>query len=160
MKAPSNRDFVRQSNVSFSQPHRLRSFWQVVHVDPILLAGLLALCGFGLFVLNSATAGDTEVVTRQRARCGPLLRRAPLLILYRLALCGKVHNLAGAFVDNAHDIRIASDHSQLLDQRTPGHQQPDEKVDQAAIRDNFSVNNRRLKAGRKIGTKICWQHGR
>ncbi|MDA9766389.1 rod shape-determining protein RodA, partial [Gammaproteobacteria bacterium] len=63
MKAPNNRDFVRQSNVSFSQPHRLRSFWQVVHVDPILLSGLLALCGFGLFVLNSATAGDTEIVT-------------------------------------------------------------------------------------------------
>ena len=70
MKAPNNRDFVRQSNVSFSQPHRLRSFWQVVHVDPILLAGLLALCGFGLFVLNSATAGDTEIVTRQAGTMG------------------------------------------------------------------------------------------
>ena len=70
MKAPSNRDFVRQSNVSFSQPHRLRSFWQVVHVDPILLAGLLALCGFGLLVLNSASAGDAEVVTRQAGTMG------------------------------------------------------------------------------------------
>ena len=70
MKAPSNRDFVRQSNVSFSQPRRLRSFWQIIHIDPILLAGLLALCCFGLFVLNSATGGDTDTITRQAGTMG------------------------------------------------------------------------------------------
>ncbi len=61
---------MRQSQLDLAQPRRLRSVWQVVHIDPVLFVGLLLLCGFGLFVLNSATGGDFAIVRRQAAIMG------------------------------------------------------------------------------------------
>lgn len=68
--ANSSRDFVRQSKLDLSQRRRLRGVWQVLRIDPVLLVGLLCLCGFGLFVLYSATAGDLATVKRQAAAMG------------------------------------------------------------------------------------------
>ena len=66
----SHRDFVRQSQLDLRQTRRLRSVWHLIHIDPVLLVGLLLLCGFGLFILYSATAGDIGVVRRQAAIMG------------------------------------------------------------------------------------------
>lgn len=44
--------------------------WQRIHLDAPLLAALLALCGFGLLVLFSASDQDPGAVQRQLARLG------------------------------------------------------------------------------------------
>jgi rod shape determining protein RodA len=43
---------------------------QRLHVDPILLIGILLLCGLGLIILYSASGQDTDAVTRQVIRIG------------------------------------------------------------------------------------------
>jgi rod shape determining protein RodA len=60
-----NQDFIRQSDGLGSSAIKSRSFWSVIHTDPPLLVGLILLCGFGLFVLYSASAHDEAVVRRQ-----------------------------------------------------------------------------------------------
>ncbi|WP_373508714.1 rod shape-determining protein RodA [Thiocapsa sp.] len=45
-------------------------FWQRVHLDAPLLVALLALCGFGLLVLFSASDQDPTAVERQLIRLG------------------------------------------------------------------------------------------
>lgn len=42
----------------------------MLHTDPPLLVGILLLCGFGLFVLNSASDGDPGVLRRQAIGMG------------------------------------------------------------------------------------------
>ena len=60
-----NSDFVRQTTDFQSESVRLKGFWRVIHADPPLLAGLIVLCLFGLFVLFSASDGDLIVIRRQ-----------------------------------------------------------------------------------------------
>lgn len=60
-----NQDFIRQSDGLDSSTSKSRSFWRVIHTDPPLLVGLILLCGFGLFVLYSASGDDEAVVRRQ-----------------------------------------------------------------------------------------------
>ena len=59
-------DFVRHdADDTFS---RKVSFWYRLHIDPILLLGLVALTAIGLIVLYSATGGDFGAVVRQAVR--------------------------------------------------------------------------------------------
>jgi rod shape determining protein RodA len=60
-----NQDFVRQSTGFYSSLSRTRSLWRMLHTDPHLLVGIILLCGFGLFVLYSASDGNEPVVKRQ-----------------------------------------------------------------------------------------------
>lgn len=60
-----NQDFVRQSTGLQMAPSRAGSFFRMLHTDPPLLVGVLLLCAFGLFVLNSASDGDEAVMQRQ-----------------------------------------------------------------------------------------------
>lgn len=64
------RDFQRTmpgSNVHLQRPSGL---WSYTHLDAWLLALLLTLCGFGLFVLYSASGQDMGYVVRQAVRMG------------------------------------------------------------------------------------------
>lgn len=61
----TNKDFIRQSGGLGSAAIKSRAFWQLIHTDPPLLVGLILLCGFGLFVLFSASGRDEAVVQRQ-----------------------------------------------------------------------------------------------
>ena len=61
----SNYDFVRQMTGFNARPDRAENIWRAAHADPPLLAGILVLCAFGLFVLYSASDGDVSVVRRQ-----------------------------------------------------------------------------------------------
>ena len=61
----NNQDFIRQSGGLGSPTENLKSIWRVIHIDPPLLVGISIICCFGLFVLFSASGGDTAVVQRQ-----------------------------------------------------------------------------------------------
>ena len=61
----ANSDFVRQVTGFHSEAVRGKSLWRVIHADPVLLAGVIVLCLFGLFVLFSASGGDLIVIRRQ-----------------------------------------------------------------------------------------------
>ena len=61
----NNLDFIRQSTGFQHAGNRSRSIWRLIHTDPPLLVGITLLCGFGLFVLYSASDGDPAVVQRQ-----------------------------------------------------------------------------------------------
>lgn len=61
----NNQDFIRQSDGLDSKSRYSKSIWRTIHTDPPLLVGIGLLCGFGLFVLFSATGGDVPVVRRQ-----------------------------------------------------------------------------------------------
>ena len=61
----SNYDFVRQTTGFYVRPTRTQNIWRAAHADPPLLAGILVLCAFGLFVLYSASDGDLLIVRRQ-----------------------------------------------------------------------------------------------
>ncbi len=66
----SHRDFQRTmpgSNVHLQRPDGL---WRYTHLDGWLLLLLLLLCGFGLFVLYSASGQDFGYVKRQAVRMG------------------------------------------------------------------------------------------
>lgn len=47
-----------------------KSIWNIIHLDPWLLLGLVVLCVFGSFVLYSASGGDWDYVYRQGVRYG------------------------------------------------------------------------------------------
>ena len=61
----TNSDFVRQTTDLQSESIRVKGFWRIIHADPPLLAGIIVLCLFGLFVLFSASDGDLTVIRRQ-----------------------------------------------------------------------------------------------
>ncbi len=65
-----SRDFQR--TLSGSQMHLSRpsGLWSLTHLDAWLLLLLLSLCGYGLFVLYSASERDIGYVTRQAIRMG------------------------------------------------------------------------------------------
>lgn len=60
-----NQDFVRQTTSFHGPKQRSATIWRVLHTDPPLLVGILLLCGFGLFVLYSASDGDEALMRRQ-----------------------------------------------------------------------------------------------
>ncbi len=61
----TSKDFVRQLPDSSAHFKRAVSFWRLVHIDPLLLLGLLALTVFGLVVLASASGQSEFMVKRQ-----------------------------------------------------------------------------------------------
>ncbi len=58
-------DFVRQSGGLRRSQNRVGKSSTTLHIDLPLLVGVLLLCGFGLFVLNSASDGDQALLQRQ-----------------------------------------------------------------------------------------------
>lgn len=66
----NSQDFVRQSTGLQGPASRVSGFWRALHIDPPLLVGIILLCGFGLFVLNSASDADPQVLTRQATGMG------------------------------------------------------------------------------------------
>lgn len=75
-----NQDFVRQTTNFHRSESRGRTIWRMLHTDPPLLAGLILLCGFGLFVLYSASDGDRAIVQRQA-----LIMFVGLLVMFIVA---------------------------------------------------------------------------
>ena len=61
----NNQDFIRQSGGLDSHSRYIKSILGAIHTDPPLLVGISLLCGFGLFVLFSASGGDILIVRRQ-----------------------------------------------------------------------------------------------
>ena len=78
----SNQDFVRQAPGLHRDVSRSRYLWQLIHLDPPLLVGLLLLCGFGLLVLHSASAGEHAIVQRQA-----LIMLVGMAVMFGLAQC-------------------------------------------------------------------------
>jgi len=75
-----NQDFVRQTT-GFYQPGKGGStIWRSLHTDPPLVIGLVLLGCFGLFVLYSASDGDSSLVRRQG-----LLMLVGLLVMFVIA---------------------------------------------------------------------------
>lgn len=66
----NSQDFVRQSTGLQAPASRVSGFWRALHIDPPLLVGIILLCAFGLFVLNSASDADPQVLTRQATGMG------------------------------------------------------------------------------------------
>ncbi|MDY6890582.1 MAG: rod shape-determining protein RodA [Pseudomonadota bacterium] len=66
----SGRDFQRTMPGSGLHPQRPGGLWHYTHLDGWLLVLLLLLCGFGLFVLYSASGQDLGYVQRQAVRMG------------------------------------------------------------------------------------------
>lgn len=60
-----NQDFIRQSGGLDAGMAKSKLIWRLIHTDPILLAGIILLCGFGLLVLYSASDRNDAVVQRQ-----------------------------------------------------------------------------------------------
>lgn len=65
-----NRDFQRTMPGSSVHLQRPAGIWHYTHLDAWLMSLLLILCGFGLFVLYSASGQDMEYVQRQAMRMG------------------------------------------------------------------------------------------
>lgn len=65
MSAHTKQDFLRRMPEASHDLRRRRSFWRIVHLDPLLLLLLLALTAFGLVVLYSASEGDSSLIKRQ-----------------------------------------------------------------------------------------------
>ncbi|WP_027855637.1 rod shape-determining protein RodA [Marinobacterium litorale] len=66
----SQRDFQRTLSDSSAHLSRPTGWWSYTHLDVWLLMLLLALCGYGLFVLYSASGQDWGYVQRQAIRMG------------------------------------------------------------------------------------------
>ncbi|MBR9830109.1 MAG: rod shape-determining protein RodA [Oceanospirillales bacterium] len=66
----SHRDFQRTMPGSNLHLQRPAGIWRYTHLDGWLLLLLLMLCGFGLFVLYSASGQDMDYVQRQAIRMG------------------------------------------------------------------------------------------
>jgi rod shape determining protein RodA len=66
----SQRDFQRTLSDSSAHLSRPSGLWSYTHLDAWLLLMLLSLCGFGLFVLYSASGQDMGYVERQAVRMG------------------------------------------------------------------------------------------
>lgn len=79
-----------QRSMDAQNLRRPAGLWSYTHLDLPLLLLLLALCGYGLFVLYSASGQDTGYVTRQAVRMGAgfvaliLLAQMPPRVLMRL----------------------------------------------------------------------------
>ena len=61
----AGKDFVRHLPDSNTHFKRAESLWRVVHVDPLLLIGLLLLTAYGLTVLASASGHNVHMLKRQ-----------------------------------------------------------------------------------------------
>ena len=44
--------------------------WYAIHIDPLLLTGIVALCAIGLFILYSATNQNMGMIEKQALRMG------------------------------------------------------------------------------------------
>jgi len=66
----NGREFERYMPEAQNHLRRRPSLWSYTHLDAWLLILLLLLCGFGLFVLYSASGQDTGYVMRQAIRMG------------------------------------------------------------------------------------------
>ncbi|GGO78647.1 rod shape-determining protein RodA [Marinobacterium nitratireducens] len=66
----SLRDFQRSMPESGQHLAARPGWWSYTHLDAWLMLFLLMLCGFGLFVLYSASGQDIDYVTRQAVRMG------------------------------------------------------------------------------------------
>ncbi|MGI1669420.1 MAG: rod shape-determining protein RodA [Neptuniibacter sp.] len=66
----SNREFERFMPEAHDHLRTRPSLWSYTHLDAWLLILLLLLCGFGLFVLYSASGQDLGYVVRQAIRMG------------------------------------------------------------------------------------------
>lgn len=66
----STTEFRRHMPEASSSLRRRRGLWSYTNLDPIMLLLLLALAGFGLFVLYSASGKDMGYVSRQAIRVG------------------------------------------------------------------------------------------
>ncbi len=73
----TSQDFVRQATGLHAPNRGLSAVWRLLHTDPPLLLGIILLCGFGLFVLFSASGGDVAVVRRQA-----LIMLAGLIVMF------------------------------------------------------------------------------
>jgi len=79
-----------QRSMDAQNLRRPAGLWSYTHLDLPLLLLLLALCGYGLFVLYSASGQDAGYVTRQAVRMGAgfvaliLLAQMPPRVLMRL----------------------------------------------------------------------------
>ena len=60
-----HQDFIRRMPEASYDLRRRRSFWEIIHLDPLLLFLLLLLTGFGLVVLYSASEGSNSIMKRQ-----------------------------------------------------------------------------------------------
>lgn len=58
-------DFIRRMPEASHDLRRRRSLWQIIHIDPTLFFLLLCLTGFGLFILYSASEGNSGLLRRQ-----------------------------------------------------------------------------------------------
>ncbi|EPJ44307.1 MAG: rod-shape-determining protein RodA [Osedax symbiont Rs2] len=65
-----SKDFSRSMQNSSSHLRRKPGIWSYTHLDAPLLILLMMLCGFGLFVLYSASAEDSGYVMKQAVRMG------------------------------------------------------------------------------------------
>ncbi|WP_045855708.1 rod shape-determining protein RodA [Teredinibacter purpureus] len=63
----ANQDFVRRLPDSTQHFARVQSVWYRLHIDPLLLLGLLVLTAFGLTILYSASGQQEGMVRRQLA---------------------------------------------------------------------------------------------
>lgn len=70
----NQRDFQRTLSDSSAHLSRPSGLWSYTHVDIWLLLILLSLCGFGLFVLYSASGQDMAMWNARRCAWGPVLR--------------------------------------------------------------------------------------
>jgi len=77
-----NRDFQRTMPGSSVHLQRPTGLWHYTHLDAWLMLLLLALCGFGLVILYSASGQDMDYVLRQAVRMGAGF--AGLIILAQL----------------------------------------------------------------------------
>ncbi|MGB0466096.1 MAG: rod shape-determining protein RodA [Pontibacterium sp.] len=66
----STTEFRRHMPEASDSLRRRRALWSYTNLDPLMLLLLLALGGFGLFVLYSASGQDTAYVYRQAVRMG------------------------------------------------------------------------------------------
>ena len=66
----ATQDFLRQLPFATDNLRQRPSLWQRIHIDWMLLLGLLTLCGVGLAVLYSASDQDMGTVYRQLTRFG------------------------------------------------------------------------------------------
>ncbi len=81
-------DFVR--SLPDAEPDKSKtSFWQIIHVDPLLLSAVLITLGFGFFVLYSASDGQMFYLKRQMVLAGAgfvvmmIVAQIPLAIIRR-----------------------------------------------------------------------------
>lgn len=65
MSSVRQRDFLRRMPDASYDLRQRRSFWQAIHIDPILLVLLLILTVSGMWVLYSAGEGSLKMVQRQ-----------------------------------------------------------------------------------------------